>query len=179
MWEFNVLVTLAHEGRYGHLLHELSDYGDFHKTAFHGVILGRVEDIGTFLETVREQREEKLIAFQDLGRVVPLETVFTFELDDFLARLCEALRPWLDKLANCRFYVRLERRGLKGQIVSPDIEQALDAYVLDELVDLGHVGEIDFENPDAVVAIETIGDRCGVGLITRELSERYEFVRVD
>lgn len=179
MWEFNVLVTMAHNGRYGYLLKELSGYGDFHKTPFHGVILGRVTDVAQFLETIHEKRQKQVFAFQDLGRVVPLETVFTFELDDFLARLCQAIRPWLDKLADRRFHVRLERRGMKGQIVSPDIEQALDSYVLDELIDLGHSAQVDFDDPDAVVAIETIGDRCGVGLITRELSERYDFVRVD
>jgi tRNA(Ser,Leu) C12 N-acetylase TAN1 len=179
MWEFNVLATLAQNGRYSHLLHELSDFGEFHKTTFHGVILGRVADVDDFLETIRHKREEQLIAFQDLGRIVPLETVFTFELDDFLPRLCQAIRPWLGKLADCRFHVRLERRGLKGEIVSPDVEQALDTYVLEELADLGHSARIDFDDPDMVVAIETIGDRCGVGLITRDLNERFEFVRVD
>lgn len=179
MWEFNVLVTLAQDGRYGHLLHELSDYGEFNKTAFHGVILGRVTDIGEFLETIRQKRQEQLIAFQDLGRVVPLETVFIFDLDDFLAKLCQKIRPWLEILTDCRFYVRVERRGLKGQIASPDIEQALDAFIVDELTDLGYEGQVDFEDADMVVVIETIGDRCGVGLITRELSQRYEFVRVN
>jgi tRNA(Ser,Leu) C12 N-acetylase TAN1 len=179
MWEFNILATMAQHGRYGQLLHDLSDYGEFHKTNFHGVILGQVADVGKFLETVHLRRQEQLIAFQDLGRIVPLETVFTYELDDFLAKLCQAIRPWLEKLADRRFHVRFERRGLKGEIVSPDIEQALDAFILDELEDLGQGARVDFEDSDLVVAIETVGDRCGVGLITRELSERYDFVRVD
>lgn len=179
MWQFNVLVTMARDGRYGHLLRELSNYGEFHKTGFHGVALGQVDSVEEFFETIRHMRGEQCIAFQDLARVVPLQQVFTFEIDDFLAKLCMALRPWIARLAECRFHVRLERRGLKGQIISPDIEQALDAYILDELIDLGHSATIDFDDPDAVVAIETIGDRCGVGLITRALNQRYDFVRVD
>jgi len=41
------------------------------------------------------------------------------------------------------------------------MEQALDAYILDEPIKLGHSAGIDFDDPDAVVAIEMIGDRCG------------------
>lgn len=179
MWNFNILVTMANDGRYGHLLKELAQYGEFHETGFHGVALGQVADVEHFCETIGQKRVEQGTAFRDVSRVVPLARVFTFEVDDFLAKLCEALRPWIAQLAESRFHVRLERRGLKGQIISPDIEQALDAHILDELIDLGHKASIDFDNPDAVVAIETIGDRCGVGLITRELNERYQFVRVD
>jgi tRNA(Ser,Leu) C12 N-acetylase TAN1 len=179
MWQFNVLVTMTHDGRYGHLLEELSNYGEFHKTGFYGVVLGQVPALEEFFETIRHRRGEQCIAFQDLARVVPLERVFTFETDDFLAKLCMALRPWIARLAESRFHVRLERRGLKGQIISPDIEQALDAYILDELIELGHSASIDYDDPDAVVAIETIGDRCGAGLITRALKDRYDFVRVD
>ncbi len=57
--------------------------------------------------------------------------------------------------------VPLKRRGFKGWIISPDMEQALDAYILDEPIKLGHSAGIDFDDPDAVVAIEMIGDRCG------------------
>ncbi len=179
MWQFNVLVTMASDGRYRHLLDELAEYGEFHKTGFHGVALGRVTDMELFFEAIRQKRTGQCMALQDLARVVPLEQVFTFTVDGFPTRLCEALRPWIERLAEHRFYVRLERRGLKGQIISPDIEQALDAYILDELRELGHTARIDFEDPDAVVVIETVGDRCGVGLITRELQTRYDFVRVD
>ncbi len=179
MWQFNVLVTMANDGSYGLLLGELAPYGEFHETGFHGVSLGRVDDVAHFCEAISQKRGQQCIAFRDVSRVVPLERVFTFEVDDFLAKLCMALRPWIARLAESRFHVRLERRGLKGQIISPDIEQALDAYILDELIDLGHSATIDFDDPDAVVAIETIGDRCGVGLITRTLNDRYDFVRVD
>jgi tRNA(Ser,Leu) C12 N-acetylase TAN1 len=179
MWEFNVLVTMAREGRYRRMLDELAPCGEFHKTAFHGVALGRVEKIGGFLENVRQQRIRQLIAFQDVGRIVPLEVVFSFDLDAFLPKACQAIRPYLEQLAEKRFHVRLERRGLKGQLVSPDIEQALDAFILDELADLGHDAQVDFEDPDAVLAIETIGTRCGIGFITRERSQRYPFVHVD
>jgi len=32
--------------------------------------------------------------------------------------------------------------------------------------------------PDVIVAVELIGDECGVGLITRPMRERFPFVKV-
>lgn len=178
MWDFNIVVTLASEGRFRHLMGELQPCGEFHRTEFLGVALGRVEDPQAFLETVREKREEQLIAFQDLGRVIPLDRIFTFHVEDFIERACEAIRPYLEILSDRHFYVRLERRGFKGRIISPEAERALDTFLKEELAREGKTSQIDFEHPDAVVAVETVGDRCGVGLLTRETMERYDFVRV-
>ena len=180
MWAFNVVVTLASKGRFRHLLRELAPHGEFRKTEFLGVIIGRVEDPTTFLESIREKRQKQLIGFQDLGRVVPLERVFVFHLEEFPAKAKAALRPYVEDLEGKRFYVRLERRGLKGQIVSPEVERELDAFIEQTLVVAGRKpAQIDFEHPDAVVVVETVGDRCGVGLLTREMMDRYDFVRVD
>ena len=178
MWEFNVVATMAGEGRFRHLMEELRPYGDFHRTEFLGVIIGRVEDPAAFLETVREKTARQLIAFQDLGRVIPVERVFTFRAEDFVERVCEAIHPYIEHLADKRFYVRLERRGLKGKIISPEAERTVDAFIEEELDRQGKSARIDFDHPDAVLAVETIGDRCGVALLTRELMERYPFVRV-
>ena len=67
-----------------------------------------------------------------MSRIVPLDTVFSFDLDSFLEKACKSIRPYLPRMSEHRFHVRLERRGLKGQIVSPDIEQALDNFILDD-----------------------------------------------
>jgi tRNA(Ser,Leu) C12 N-acetylase TAN1 len=178
MWQFNLVVTLSADGRYRHLLEELRLYGEFQRTEFLGVVLGRVAEVPSFLELVREKRSRQLIAFQDIGRIIPVEQVFTFQADEFLERVKPFIHPYLSLLAGSRFYVRLERRGLKGQIVSPEAERSLDAFLLEELHRLGTPGRIDFADPEAIVVIETIGDRCGIGLLTRAVMERYDFVRV-
>lgn len=178
MWAFNLVVTTASGGRYRHLLHELSPWGEFRPTGFLGVILGKVDDPLAFLERVRAEREKRLIAFQDLGRAVPVERVFSFHVEEFPDKAKEAIRPYLEQMAGRRFYVRLERRGLKGQIVSPEAERALDGFIREELEKDGRSAEVGFEHPDAVIAVETVGDRCGVGLLTREMLDRYDFVRV-
>lgn len=178
MWEFNLVVTLAEGGRFRHLLQELAPHGDFRRTEFLGVILGQVADPQAFLETVAGHRARQLIAFSDLGRVIPVARVFLVHVGTFVGDLCRELHPWLDDLAGRRFYVRLERRGHKGEIVSPEAERAIDAWLLGELEARGTPGAIDYDDPDAVVVIETVGDRCGLALLTRELRRRYLFVRV-
>lgn len=180
MWTFNVVVTLASHGRFRQLLQELAPHGEFRRTEFLGVVIGRVENPAVFLEVVREKRQQQLSAFQDLGRAVPLDRVFVFHLEEFTEKAKAAVLPYADELAGKRYYVRLERRGLKGQIVSPEVERELDAFIEQALATGGREpARIDFEHPDAVVVVETIGDRCGVGLLTRELLDRYDFVRVD
>jgi tRNA(Ser,Leu) C12 N-acetylase TAN1 len=178
MWEFNLVVTMDREGRFGPMLKELALYGEFRRTEFFGVVLGRVQKPETFLETVLEKRGKQRTAFQDVGRVIPLDKVFTFRPEDFVELVGAAIVPYLPRLAGKRHYVRLERRGFKGVIVSPEAEQALDHLIAEELSRQGATASVDFENPEAVVAVETIGDRCGVGLLTRELLDRYPFVRV-
>jgi tRNA(Ser,Leu) C12 N-acetylase TAN1 len=178
MWEFNLVVTMDREGRFGAMLKELALYGEFRRTEFFGVVLGRVQKPEAFLETVLEKRGKQLTAFQDVGRVIPLDQVFTFRPENFVELVGAAIRPYLPRLAGKRHYVRLERRGFKGVIVSPEAEQALDHLIAEELTSQGVVAPVDFEHPDAVVVVETIGDRCGVGMLTREMMDRYPFVRV-
>jgi tRNA(Ser,Leu) C12 N-acetylase TAN1 len=177
MWKFNVVVTMSSEGRYRRLLEELSPLGEFRSTEFLGVILGQVVDRHTFLEDVHEKRRTSG-AFGDLRRIIPLDRVFTFHRDEFESRLKESIVSYVDDLGGKRFYVRLERRGLKGQIVSPEVERELDAFILQTLQMSNRIASIDFEEPDAVLVIETIGDRCGIGLLTRDMMKRYDFVRV-
>lgn len=177
MWTFNLVATLAADGRYRDLLGELSRHGEFHPTEFHGVILGKVEEPYAFLETIRGKRERQLIAFQDLGRVVPLDTCLIFTPATFLDQLQHALTPYVERLAGHSFYVRLERRGLKGRIVSPEVERALAGHLLAAASLAGAPARIAFEDPDYELVVETFGERCGIGCLTRALRQCYPFVR--
>ncbi len=179
MWEFNTVATLASDGRYRRLLEELGRLGDFRRTEFLGVILGRVEDRQGFLEAVLAERTKRLTAFQDLGRIVPIDRTFVFTVEDFLDRLQLEILPYLDRLAGRRFHVRLERRGHKGEIISPEAERAIDAFILEKLARREETAQIDFAEPEVVVAVETVGDRGGLGLLTRDMFERFPFVRID
>ncbi len=176
MWKFNVVVTVSSEGRYRRLLEALCALGEFRATEFLGVIAGEVADQKAFLDQVRRRRGESDLA--DLRRVIPLDRVFTFHPDELEARLKESIVSYVDDLAEKRFYVRLERRGLKGRIVSPEVERELDAFIVQTLEMSNKTATVDFDDPDAILVVETIGDRCGVGLLTRRMMDEYDFVRV-
>ena len=178
MWKFNLVVTMAADARFRRLLEDLSRHGDFHKTEFFGVILGAVADPAEFLALVEDKRSHQPPVFQDVGRVIPLVTCLVFTLETFEEQLRAALAPYVARLINQRFYVRLERRGLKGAIISPEIERSLDAFVLERVARAGGAAEVDFDDPDTVLAVETFGNRCGIGLLTREMRDRYPFTRV-
>lgn len=60
-----------------------------------------------------------------------------------------------------------------------DEERLFDTLLLEELEKSGKPGKISFDDPDAVIAIETLGTWAGLALFTREEKERYPFIRVE
>jgi tRNA(Ser,Leu) C12 N-acetylase TAN1 len=54
----------------------------------------------------------------------------------------------------------------------------MDHFIAHELASQGASAPVDFAQPEAVVAVETIGDCCGFGLLSKRIMERYPFVRV-
>ncbi len=74
--------------------------------------------------------------------------------------------------------MRLERRGHKGTILSPEVERSLGDYVMDLATQQGKRLHVSFQDSDYIVVAETVGNRCGVALVTRELHTRYPFVKV-
>ena len=177
MKEWNVVVTsyMRQERR---LLQELAGLGEFQPSGFREVIIGLVPDSGEFLETLRRYWDEKPFWQDLLSSVVPLRTVFPFTLENLGPRLKEAalaLGPEIDDRA---FYVRLKRRGHKGEFSSQEVEQGLDQFLKEELEARGQKCHIDFEAPEVIVVVETIHNQCGLGLITREMKERYPFIKV-
>jgi tRNA(Ser,Leu) C12 N-acetylase TAN1 len=115
---------------------------------------------------------------EKIGKVVPVEHTFPFHAEDFEPKLAEVLLTYLPRLENVRFHVRMERRGFKGRINSLEIEQKMDRLLKGRLLEEGKGCEIDFKDPDCILVVETVANWCGVGLITREMKERYPFMNV-
>jgi tRNA(Ser,Leu) C12 N-acetylase TAN1 len=177
-WNWNVLAT-AFMRKERHLLRLLRAYGEFRGSGFRDVMVGKVEKVEAFLETLESIRREHPGRLRHLSQIVPIEKTFRFALSDFRERLKEAIASYAEQLENnCRFYVRVKRRGHKGEISSLEIEKEMSAFILDALEKAGKKAQVTFEDPDKVIIVETIGNRAGVGLITREMRERYLFIRV-
>lgn len=177
MKDWNVVVT-SHMDREHQLLRELDGLGEFHPSGFRDVIIGKVPEVGEFLETLRRLWEEKPFFPPILSTVVPVRLVFPFTLENLVERLKQEAFILGPEIGDRAFYVRMKRRGHKGELSSLEVEQALDQFLKDELTSRGQKCHIDFTAPGVIVVVETIHNQCGLGLVTREMKERYPFIKV-
>jgi tRNA(Ser,Leu) C12 N-acetylase TAN1 len=177
MKDWNVVVT-AHMNQERQLLRELEGLGEFQPSDFREVIIGRVPDTQEFLETLKRFWDEKPFIPQLLSTVVPVRLTFPFTLENLVDRLKEEVVILAPEIGDGAFYVRMKRRGHKGELSSLEVEQALDQFLKEELAARGQKGHVDFTNPDVIVVVETIHNRGGLGLVTRQMKERYPFIKV-
>lgn len=174
---WNVVLT-ARDREQRQLARLVKQLGDFWWTPFMGVLIGRVEDHDAFCEQLRRREIDKPGVLHPLSKLVPIERTFTFAVEHLPVQLGAAVLACADRIDGGSFYVRIERRGHAGEIHSQHLEQELDRQLMEFLRQRGAAPRIDFENPDVIVAVELIGNECGVGLITRTMRERFPFVRV-
>lgn len=177
--DWNVIVTV-YEDEYRAAHHLLREFGDIAASGYHNVFTVKVEDVDQFTRLLGERVEEQPGLLNTLSHVVPAGQTFNFDdAADFEEQARQAVLQLAPRLAGCRFHVRMYRRGLKKEMSSQEEEQLMDKVLLDALEGAGTPGSITFDDPDAIVAIETLGHRAGVSLWTREDLQRYPFLRLD
>src|SRR5437016_1400330 len=156
MASWNVLATSL-EGRRDALLMALRRLGKFRRGGYRNVVVGAVESVDGSLARVHEALDADPLLPTALARVVPIEATVRFEAPTAVETLAAAAEPFVDRLAGGSFFVRLERRGLKGRLHTPTVERALGDHVWRALEARGHTPRVAFEDPDAVLVIETVG----------------------
>lgn len=179
MKDWNVVASVQPEG-YNRARKILATWGLVEKTDYFNVLVARVEDLDALLEGLRLRAEEDPRIRDILGRVVPARVLFDFhgpeEFEEVARQACLA---WSPALADKAFHVRMHRRGFKGHMSSQAEEQFLDGALLGALEAAGTPGRITFADPDAILAVETVGGRAGLSLWTREELARYPFLGLD
>jgi tRNA(Ser,Leu) C12 N-acetylase TAN1 len=153
-------------------------HGEFKGSGFKDVLRGHVEDVGLFLGQLELLRQQSSGRIDSVSQVVPLEQTFYFELPDFMEKLKETILPYVERVENKKFYVRVKRRGYKGEISSQEIEKELAEFVIEKLEKAGKDTQVSFGDPDVILVVETIANWAGVTLITREMKEKYPLVKV-
>ena len=148
-------------------------------SGFRNVFIGRVDDPRALFTALAELRERYPRLDEWLGKVVPIEHTFLLDASAAAAQLQQETTPLLDRLAGRTFHVRLERRGHKGSINTHATEKAVGEHLYAALEARGQRPVVQFNDPDAVVVIEIIGEVAGVGLVTRELRQSFPFVKID
>lgn len=179
MRDWNVIITV-HEHGFVQARELLEAFGPVKRTDYFNVLTMKVDDPDRFMDDLREEISRNLEILSFLARVIPLTHIFDFQTaDEFETKAKEIVLTWEPQLAGKGFHVRMHRRGFKGRLSRTEEEQFLNKVLLDALEKSGTPGHITFENPDAIMAVETIGQRAGLSLWTREDLERYPFLRID
>lgn len=162
--------------RYGEreLLEQLRELGRFYRTEFRDVARGRVENLEVFLQEL-----EKRNIFT-LSKVFPIEKSFIFSPRRVVKEFCEAVRPLLEKIRKGEsFSVTVERRGLKGAFSSQEVAKEVGTFISKALEERdGEKPEVNLRDPDKAVVFETLGRWCGVGIISKEMREKYFYLRL-
>jgi tRNA(Ser,Leu) C12 N-acetylase TAN1 len=175
--DWNVLAT-ALEGRRDALLIALRRLGRFRPGGYRNVVIGLVDEPDTLLASVGRALATDPLLPTALARLLPIERTVSIDAAGAVETLAAAATPFLDRLAGGSFFVRLERRGLKGRLHSPTVERELGARLWKALEARGQAPRVDFRDPDAVLVVETLGDQAGLALLTRALRREYPFVKI-
>ncbi len=179
MQEWNAVISV-HEHGFRRAIDVFGDFGEVKRTEFFNVLLVRAEEVNRMLESLRERASKQPESLSFLARLIPVTRSFTFNsADEFGQKAEEIILSWTQRLGGKSFYVRIRRRGFKGKISSPGEERLLDVSLLEALEKAGMPGRVTFQDPDAIIAIETIGTWAGLSIVTREDRQRYPFIRLD
>ena len=179
MRDWNVVISVRERG-FRPAFELLEELGPVAKTDFYNILVMKVDNIRNFLETLREWVKEDTHILSLISRVMPVTQTFNFQsAEEFEEKATEAASKWVSMLADRSFHVRMHRRGFKGKMASNEEERFLDDFLLDALKREGMGGDISFQNPDAIVVVETVGSRAGMSIWTREDLDRYPFLRLD
>lgn len=180
MHDWNVVVSVFEHG-FRRACALLEPLGPVQKTDYFNVLVMKVDDTEGFLRTLKEWsvRDPEIFA-RCISRAIPLTVLFNFQTPaEFEAKAKEAATRWLADLAGSTFHVRMHRRGFAGRLSSQSEERLLDEFLLEKLAQSGTPGSIGFDNPMAILAVETVGQRTGLSLWTREQLQAYPFLGLD
>lgn len=179
MPDWTVVATTRQEG-FDRARQLLSQFGQVFRTGYFNVLVLVPDDPESFLDRFAAMVENVPQVMEVLSRVVPAARGFTFESpQDFEAKARTIALEWAPRLRGKSFHVRMHRRGFKGRLPSQHEERFLDQAVLERLQEEGRPGRIDFEDPDAVIDVETVDNNAGLSFWTREDLKRYPFLKVD
>ncbi len=179
MKDWNVIITIYQDG-YKRALRALREFGAATGSPYHNVLVMSVADPLALLESL-ERRTTEIPALDDaISRVAPAMANFDFEsADEFRRKAKEMTLEWAPRLVGRSFHVRFRHRGTVCDLPTPDVERFMSEAILEALRQAGTPGSISYSDPDAVIAIDTVDNRAGLGLWSREDLARYHLLRPD
>jgi len=177
--DWNAVITVR-EGGFAPACRLLGQFGPVRKTEFFNTLVMRAADPFQLMAALQDQLADNPVIAAWISRFMPMQRLFGFQsVEEFELRSRETVLEWLPRLANARFHVRMHRRGFKGKLSSAEEERFLDEFLLQSLVEAGTPGKVAFEDPDVIIALETIGTRAGLSLFGRDELRRFSLLHLD
>lgn len=176
MDDWNVVAT-SRIGRFDDARELLGKLGPVGRTDYYNVLVMRCDDVDRLLADLL-----RLLPAGEgpVAHVRPARATFEFrspeEFDELARRVA---LTWAPRLLGKHFHVRMHRRGFQHRLSSQQEEHFLDETLLDALGIVGEPGRISFQDPDAILAIDTVAGRAGLALWSREDLHRYPFLGLD
>jgi tRNA(Ser,Leu) C12 N-acetylase TAN1 len=177
--DWNVVVTAYDWRGLRNARRLLSRYGEVARTEFHNVLVLKVADVAAFLAAISAAAEHDASLRNDISRIMPAQATFAFATStEFQEKARSISRQWADRMAGGSFHVRLHRRRGDSpvKLSSQAEERHLDDAILERLRDLGQPDRLDFEDPNYVIDIETVGQRAGMLLWSRDDLKPFRFL---
>ena len=179
MHNWNAVITVR-EGGFAPVCRLLGPLGTVWKTGFFNTLVMRAADPFQLLAELQGQLADNPVITVWLSRFTPMQRLFAFQnVEEFELRSREAVLEWLPRLANTRFHVRMHRRGFKGKLSSAEEERFLDEFLLQSLAEAGTPGKVAFDDPDVIIALETIGTQAGLSIFGRDELRRFSLLHLD
>jgi tRNA(Ser,Leu) C12 N-acetylase TAN1 len=176
---WNVVVTV-YDGELNEAMRLLRLYGEVARTDYWNVLAMQVEDVAEFMRAIQTAVQEDARIPNSVSRIVPVMHTFWFQSPaEFEEKARSVVDAWLGELKGKHFHVRMHRRGFKGKLSSQHEEQLLDHHLLERLKQEGAEAQIDFDDPDVIIAVETLGQAAGLSLWTREQRRSFELLGLD
>jgi tRNA(Ser,Leu) C12 N-acetylase TAN1 len=175
--DWNVIVTIYQQG-FKRALRALLDIAPTERTAYYNVLVMRVDQPIMALEAIERLTEERPALYDAIARVAPAASTFEFESTETFKNSAKSFM--LERLPNLigrSFHVRLHHRGSKLDLRTPDAERLFNDAIVAATGRSGAPARIAFTDPDAVIAIDTIDDRAGLAIWTREDLARHRLLR--
>ena len=180
MKDWNVIVTVNDSESFRKARREFQRFGDVAPTDYHNVLVLCVPDVPKFVQHLSSIIETDKSLLNCVSRVAPAGFALDFQTpEEFRIKARAVVLGWAALLCGHSFHVRMHRRGLKSELPSPSVEQFLNDAILSAASERGAPSRIDFSDPDYVIDVETVGNRAGLPLWSRNELRRLPFLRVD
>jgi tRNA(Ser,Leu) C12 N-acetylase TAN1 len=176
MEDWNVVAT-SRLGRFQEARKLLAALGPVDRTEFRGVLVMRCDDVDGLLAALLAHLPRGGGA---VAHVRPARATFGFRTpEEFREHIRRVALAWAPRLLGRSFHVRMHRRGFLHRISSQQEETFVGGILLEALERAGEPGRIGFEDPDAILAVDTVGGRAGLALWSRDELVHHPFLGLD